>query len=176
MLLFATTAQADHYQVRGGVVMKKSTVDGTPSTQMAKKLSVLYEAAPGLFLGMQVCPTEDGDEVGGPEALMRLYTLKTTAAGTKYDLGAYGYWDVNGSAVDGTFDWQQGSLGLSVSLIPVDAKWSLQVFGGADGYTKFIKTLVQTNSGSKTDPEFETVITSEGDQAFELGVTMGFSF
>lgn len=175
--LLAGPAFADHYQFQAGIVMKKSTMDGTPSTQMAKQLSVLYMAAPGLWLGMQVCPTEDGDEVGGPEAQYRLGTLHTTKAGTLYDLGAYGYWDVNGSAVDGAFDLQQGSLGLSLSLLPVGAKWSLMVFGGADGYTKFIETLVEVRDGDeKTDPEFKTVVTSEGASAFELGFNMGFRF
>ena len=167
---------AGHYEVRGGVVMKKSVEVGTPATQMAKQLSVLYMAAPGLWMGMQVCPTEDGDEVGGPEAQLRIGTLHTTDAGTKYDLGAYGYYDVNGSAVDGVFDLQQGSVGLSVSLVPVGAKWTLMVFGGADGFTDFVETLVEISGDSKTDPEFETVIISEGAQAFELGFSMGFRF
>lgn len=175
--LLAGTTHAGHYRVDAGVIMKKSVQEGTPATQMAKQLSVLYMAAPGLWLGMQVCPTEDGDEVGGPKAELRLGTLHTTKAGTKYDLGAYGYWDANGSAVDGSFDLQQGSLGLSLSLLPVGAKWNIQVFGGADGYTEFIETLVEIRDGDeKTDPEFETVITPEGASAFELGFSMGFSF
>lgn len=175
-VMLTGTAFADsHYQIRGGVVMKHSVQTGTPSTQMAKQLSVMYSARPGLWLGMQVCPTEDGDEVGGPAAELRLGTLYTTKAGTKYDVAAYGYWDANGSAVDGAFDIEQGSLGLSVSLIPVGAKWSLQVFGGADGYTDVVETLVRINN-DKTDPEYETVITSELDTAFELGFSMGFRF
>ena len=177
-VLMLTSVQAsEHYRVDAGVIMKVSTLAGTPSTQMAKQLTVMYMARPGLWLGMQVCPTEEGDEVGGPKAQLRLGTLHTTKAGTLYDLGAYGYWDVNGSGVDGAFDLQQGSLGLSLSLMPVGAKWTLMVFGGADGYTEFIETLVEIRDGDeKTDPEFETVITSEGAQAFELGFSMGFSF
>lgn len=179
VMLLAPAADAEHYRVDARVLMKVSTLEGTPGTEMAKQLSVMKAVGPGFWLGVQGCTTEDGDEVLGPYGEGRIGTIYTTQAGTLYDLGAYGYYDVNGSAVDGTFDLSEGSLGLLVRVLPAGAKWSMMLSVGVDGYTDFIKTLVEiTDDDDKaaTDPEFETVIISEGAQALEVGFSMGFSF
>lgn len=181
VLFLAPAAFADHYRVDARVLMKVSTMEGTPGTEMAKQLSVMKRVNPNLWLGVQGCTTEDGDEVLGPYGEGRIGTIYTTKAGTLLDLGAYGYWDVNGANVEDAFDFAEGSLGLLVRVLPAGAKWTMMLSVGVDGYTDFVETLVRVSNDksehdSDHEDEFETVITSEGAQALEVGFSMGFSF